>query len=104
MTVKEYLEKTFNPNDEYERRKRIICNDGFSVSVQGGNQFNYCEPRRHCNMYFEVELGFPSETIPELDKYADDPDNHKETVFGYVPIEEVEELIAKHGGIKEQTQ
>jgi len=98
MTVKEYLEKTFVDN-EYNVRPRIKCNDGFSVSVQGGTRFHYCSPRQLCNIYSEVELGFPSRRIPELDKYAEEKKRHTKTVFAYVPIEKVERLIEQHGGM-----
>ena len=33
-------------------------------------------------------------------EYAEDDWNYTETVYGYVPIEVVEKLIEKHGGIK----
>ena len=45
-----------------------------------------------------MELGFPSELDPILDEYAEEPDTC-DTVFGYVPIAIVNELISKHGGI-----
>jgi hypothetical protein len=33
-------------------------------------------------------------------EYAEDPDNPTNTVYGFVPIELVEQLIENHGGIK----
>lgn len=45
-----------------------------------------------------MELGFPSELDPILDEYAEEPGT-SDTVFGYVPIAIVNELISKHGGI-----
>lgn len=95
--VQEYLRKTA-PVKEYGVRPRIFCKDGFNVSVQAGYGM-YSEPRAVSNFYLMVELGFPSSEIPELNEYAEDKDNHKTTVFGYVPIDLVEDLIAKHGGI-----
>jgi hypothetical protein len=99
QTVKEYLESTFSEN-EYENRSRIECNDGFSISVQGGTKYHYCSPRKHCNVYNEVELGYPSKPDILITKYAEDNTNLTDTVYGYVPIAIVEELIQKHGGIK----
>lgn len=97
MTVKEFLEKTYS-EDKYYIRQRIMCNDGYSVSYQGGSQFHYCSPREHCNKYDTVELGFPSELDDIINNYAEEEDTC-DTVFGYVPIDIVQELVDKHGGI-----
>lgn len=99
MTVKEYLESTYKEDDKYALRKRIYCNDGFNISVQGGNVGNYCDPREHCNYYFKVECGFPSAEEELLMPYAENKEEPTETVYGYVPIEVIEEVIKKHGGI-----
>jgi len=98
MKAKEFLEKTYQEEDEYVVRPRAICKDGFSVSIQGGTFFHYCSPRRLCNFYNEVELGFPSQKLNTLKGYAEDK-NHCKTVFGYVPIKKVEDIIKRHGGI-----
>ncbi len=99
MTVKEYLETTFNEIDEYHVRKAVKCADGFRVSIQGGTFFHYCRPKLHCNQYECVELGFPSMQDDLIMEYAEDETNPTRTVYGYVPIEVVENLIQKHGGI-----
>jgi len=99
MTVKEYLESTFDPDNKYNVRKGVTCADGFTVSIQGGTFSHYCSPRELCNVYHMVELGFPSAEMPELSEYAEKPENHKDSIFGYVPIEKVESVIASHGGI-----
>ena len=101
MSVIEFLESSFDPSKPYLVRARICCKDGFSISVQGGTEFHYCSPRRHCNQYIEVELGFPSAEDPLLEDYAEDPSDPTGTVYGYVPIEVVESLIEKHGGMVE---
>jgi hypothetical protein len=79
---------------------RATFTDGDSISIQVGS-FAYCLPRNDSGPYHEVELGFPSfvpdETIMD---YAEEPDNPKETVYGYVPIELVEEMIASKGGLE----
>ena len=49
--------------------------------------------------YESVELGFPSVEDELINEYAEDCMNYTETVYGYVPIEIVEKLIEKHGGI-----
>jgi len=101
MTVKEYLESTFTKDDEYNIRKRIVCKDGYNISVQGGNRFCYCQPRELCNYYDKVELGYPSEPDELINKYAEGNgiSAFTQTVYPYVDIEIVEELIKKHGGI-----
>ena len=38
---------------------KLICKDGFSMSVQAGTGM-YSEPRREASSYYRVEVGFPS--------------------------------------------
>ena len=97
-TVKEYLKLTFDENNPYQVREPIHCADGYHISVQGGTAFHYCLPRRHVNKYECVECGFPTALDEELAEYAETPDT-TDTVFGYVPIEVIEQVVAKHGGI-----
>lgn len=99
MNVIEFLESSFDPSNPYQVRPRIYCKDGFSVSVQGGTEFHYCTPRKHCNQYECVELGFPSAVDSLLQDYAEDPSDPTGTVYGYVPIEVVESLVEKHRGM-----
>jgi len=78
---------------------RIECKDGFSISVQA-TKFAYCYPRQNIGDWDEVECGFPSR-IPELImEYAEDPERPTDTVYAYVPVELVEQLIDLHGGQK----
>ncbi len=85
------------------KRPRIKCNDGFSISVQASST-HYCTPQITMEgPYNEVEVGYPSEAEPLLEKYADDPDDLTHTIYCWVPIEIVEEIIKKHGGmVKDQ--
>lgn len=76
---------------------KALMKDGFSISIQA-SEFHYCNPRLSVGPWSEMELGFPSELDPILDEYAEEPDT-SDTVFGYVPIAIVNELISKHGGI-----
>jgi hypothetical protein len=57
-------------------------------------------PREHVNNYLEVELGYPSEIDDLIEGYAETSGTN-DTVYPYVPIETVEQLILNHGGIKE---
>ena len=75
----------------------IVCNDGFSMSVQDNPQ-NYCTPGK------TSEVGFPSEEEELLMPYCEDPSAPTETVYAHVPNTLVEKVIKKHGGIKPITQ
>lgn len=106
MTVKEFLATTIKSHkylfsDEMiqENRPRLYCNDGYSISVQASS-FHYCRPQLDgVQNYESVELGFPSKEDELINEYAEG-DDYTKTVYGYVPIEVVERLIEKHGGIK----
>lgn len=82
--------------------KRLICNDGFSVSIQCGYMF-HGTPRSELDdtrEYSAFELGFPSHADELISEYAEDEENPTGTVYPYVPRTVVEQLINKHGGIK----
>ena len=98
--VNEYMKN--NRTTYWPCVERLHCNDGFSMSVQA-HEFVYCSPRvspEETDCYARVEVGFPSEREELLMKYVEDYDNPTETVYGYVPVEVVQEVIEKHGGIK----
>ena len=78
--------------------RRITCADGFSLSVQA-TQGAYCSPRRNIGPWYEVEVGFPSATPELILNRAENPNEPTKTVYGYVDIELVEQLIDLHGGI-----
>ena len=82
MNLAEFVIETSN---QYIR-PRIICNDGFSISVQASSG-HYCSPREHCYFYSQMELGYPSEEVTELIEYAEDENDLINTVYGYVPCE-----------------
>ncbi len=108
-------------------RPRVVCNDGFTISVQA-NECAYCTPRISQGLadgklyfkgtfnfdrdvaygfidefipYVEVELGYPSEVEEDLLPYAEDESDPTNTVYGYVPVEIVDSMIQRHGGINE---
>ena len=100
---KNYTEHTINglngPVYFPDATKRLKCTDGFNISVQA-NEFTYCTPRKNKAWpYSCVELGFPSMLDELIQDFAED-ENTCETVFGYVPIDVVNKLIEKHGGIE----
>ena len=82
-----------------KRHKRLVCADGFEMSVQA--HFGaYCSPRiDNAEKYTSVEIGFPSEKEPMLMEYCDEPGAPLDTVYGYVPVHVVTTVIAKHGGV-----
>lgn len=49
-----------------------------------------------------MELGFPNEIDSLITKYAEDTNAQMDTIYAYVPIDVVNELIDKHDGIDEQ--
>ena len=76
-----------------------MCADGFKMSVQafaGG----YSTPGiNNANKYTEVEVGYPSERDEMLMEYEEEPDARTQTVYAYVPVQVVTNVLAKHGGI-----
>ena len=81
--------------------KKVICKDGFTMSVQAG-ETQYCQPRTSgADRYTEVEIGFPSASEDLLLEFADDSRRPTETVYAYVPASLVSLVIAKHGGMVE---
>ena len=86
------------------RLPKIICSDGFTMSVQVGSSL-YSTPKKVAKRYSAVEIGFPSEDEPLIEKYAEsyyDPDvdfKYTETVSPYVPVKIVNKVLKKHGGI-----
>ena len=78
--------------------KRIECKDGFSMSVQAGESV-YCDPRDDIGPYNSVECGFPSEYEEMIIAYAEARHEPTKTVYGWVPVNVVTTVIAKHGGM-----
>ncbi len=79
---------------------RVTCADGFSMSIQAG-EYLYSTPRLNLlsGDYTAVEVGFPSAREEALMPFAEDADTPTSTVYGYVPVEIVEAVIAAHGGL-----
>jgi|TARA_R110000824_G_scaffold6070_4_gene27924 hypothetical protein len=82
-----------------DRNRQVVCGDGFKMSVQA-HHGSYCTPRiSGADKYTEVEVGFPSALEEMLMEYAEEPDKPTQTVYAYVPVQVVTNVIAKHGGI-----
>lgn len=79
----------------------MICADGFKMSVQG-HYGAYSRPRDDfADRYTAVEVGYPSGREELLMPYIDGgPDTDPlQAVYGYVPIEIIEQIISNHGGL-----
>lgn len=98
MTIQKFIRDTFKERNGYCYRPIIVCNDGFYMSVQG-SVGHYCSPRKTQDWYDSLEIGFPSIEEPLINQYAEDENDYTDTVYGYVPIEIVQDVITKHGGI-----
>ena len=78
---------------------RIVCKDGFSISIQAGFHA-YCSPRSNEGNWFELEAGMPSEKPSEqLMQYAENSSRPTHTVYSYVPISVLQAELDSHGGI-----
>lgn len=97
MTIIEFLRRTYKTRTPWNIpviRPRVKCADGFTMSVQASSS-HYCIPRKDGEGYYSaVEVGYPYETTPELFEYSAGGG-----VYGYVPIDEVQTICDKHGGI-----
>ena len=81
-----------------EKRPYVELSDGYRISIQASSN-HYCSPREDgLTEYSEVELGFPNIEDELINDYAED-DDYTQTVYGYVPVDVVDALIKKHGGI-----
>ena len=103
MTLKDFLGiicPITTENGATEMRPKIICADGFNMSVQA-SQYHYSRPRvANAREYNAIECASPSdENVPEIIDYAESPNIPTCSVYGYVPIENVEKLIENHGGL-----
>ena len=86
------------------RLPHIVCTDGFTMSVQVGYSL-YCKPKKVAKRYSNVEIGYPSEHEPLIEEYAEcftfeelDID-FTDTIYPYVPVKIVDNVLEKHGGI-----
>lgn len=85
----------------YKRNKMVVCADGFSMSVQA-HDGAYCEPRKDAQRkYTLVEIGFPSVEEALIMPWAEDERKPTDTVYPYVPVDVVTNVIVKHGGMVE---
>ena len=85
----------------YKRNQAVVCTDGFRMSVQA-HHGAYCSPRDDgAEQYTLVEIGFPSTEEPLIMPWCEDDRKPTDTVYGYVPVDVVTNVIVKHGGMVE---
>ena len=88
------------------RLPQIVCVDGFTMSVQVGYSL-YSTPKKIAKRYSAVEIGFPSDHEPLIEEWAefspfgdeDEAPDYTDTVYPYVPVKVVNQVLKKHGGI-----
>ena len=99
MRINEFLQKYRKQRNGMQIvRPRVRCADGYTVSVQAGDMW-YSEPRLDTGWYGKVELGYPTAADEELRDYAEGKRDLRKTVYGFVPVKLVDEVLTKHGGI-----
>ena len=85
------------------RLPHIVCVDGFTMSVQVGYSL-YSKPKKVAKRYSEVEIGYPSEREPLLEKYVEtvfeaEFIDYTDSIYPYVPVKLVDKVLKRHGGI-----
>ena len=115
MTINEFIKNNLKVkvlNDDplmkhimtSSRLPHIVCEDGFSMSVQVGYSL-YSTPKKVAKRYSAVEIGYPSEPEELIKEYAEfapfdeDTADYTDTVYPYVPVKIVDKVLKKHGGI-----
>lgn len=78
----------------------IVCKNGLKFSCQA-NAGAYCSPRVDKGPWASVEIGFPNRKIDEIMQYAENSSEPTETVYGWVPVEVVEQIVENNGGLAE---
>lgn len=96
--MSELSDKLTEYREKFELVPHVVCNDGFTMSVQASKS-HYCTPRiDNASEYTHVEVGFSSEHVEEFEEYLDGDRQMTDNVCGWVPLETVENVIDQHGG------
>lgn len=98
MYLNEYLMTRLHPAKPLPH---IKCSDGLTISIQA-SAYCYCTPQSSKGPWTHVECGYPSQAIPELMEYAEDEDDPTRTVYKFVPVELVQQVINQHGGMSNE--
>lgn len=81
-----------------ELRPMVICNDGFSISIQGQDG-SYSIPRKFTNKYDSMELGYPNMVDEIIREFAEDVNDPMGSIYGYVDFDIIDKMINNHHGI-----
>jgi hypothetical protein len=93
MTCAEFI--SANPyHGDFEPRPRLHLKDGTHLSLQD-SQYSYSTKGE------TVEVGFPSRAFEQLMKYAENPEEPTDTVYGHVPYAVIDSIIEECGGVAE---
>tara|TARA_R110002020_G_C16226849_1_gene768049 strand:- start:717 stop:1034 length:318 start_codon:yes stop_codon:yes gene_type:complete len=85
--------------EDLKRNRLVVCADGFEMSVQA-HAGAYCLPRMTgAPVYREVEVGYPNMEESLLIEWAEEAHRPTDTVYPFVPVRVVTNVIAKHGGM-----
>ena len=76
----------------------LVCKDGFWLSVQG-DRSAYSKPRsKEVNIYGYDSMEIRgSDVLPQ--EFSQYQDGKGSRIYGYVPVEMIENLLASHGGV-----
>lgn len=80
------------------QRKLFTCSNGLTFSLQT-TEMNYCSPRSDIGPWSKVEIGFPNREVEKLMPFADDKNRPTETIYGWVPMNIIMEIITDNGGL-----
>ena len=84
----------------YVIRPRVVCKDGFELSIQAGNFFYSCPAVTRTDVeYTACEVGCPSVKEELLMPYIEsDKDDPTTAVYPYTPVDIIQKVVEKHGG------
>lgn len=91
----EHLQKYVSTADVVSR---VIFFSTQSISIQA-SRYHYSSPNSDTGPWYKFELGHPSKDFDILKPYAEDSDDYTRSVYPYVPVDVVLELIKENGGI-----
>lgn len=101
VTIDQFTRRTYQVGTgpfKFYKRPRVWCRDGFNISIQGG-EGSYSTPRKNVQEFMAMECGYPNRVEELILEFAEDRANPTETVYGWVPIDIIQQVIDKHGGI-----
>ena len=94
MNTNDWLKRTTLNEFSFVRPVAVMKN-GFEISIQA-SRCHYCSPREdNVQYYTHVEIGYPSHKCKTLAQYRDGGCD----VYGYVPVDVVDRIIKRNGGI-----